>query len=75
MCPLPWDGWCEGEGLVREELDCGDGDGVDDWVCTRPSLAQRGVLLSSSDCTEDHWPDAAEALCPVKFSSESLVLV
>ncbi|PNW76467.1 hypothetical protein CHLRE_11g467614v5 [Chlamydomonas reinhardtii] len=67
-CPLPWDQWCTDPGYVRQRLDCGDGDAADDWVCTRPSSGERGVLLSSSDCTEDHWPDAAEALCPPLFN-------
>ncbi|KAG2432143.1 hypothetical protein HXX76_009069 [Chlamydomonas incerta] len=68
MCPLPWETWCVGDGLVREQLDCGDGDAADDWVCTRPSTSERGVLLSS-DCESDHWPDAAESLCPAKFAN------
>eukprot|EP00198_Chlamydomonas_reinhardtii_P009433 XP_001698770.1 predicted protein [Chlamydomonas reinhardtii] len=62
--------WCTDPGYVRQRLDCGDGDAADDWVCTRPSSGERGVLLSSSDCTEDHWPDAAEALCPPLFNRE-----
>ncbi len=32
MCPLPWEGWCIGDGLVREKVDCGDGDQVGVWA-------------------------------------------
>ncbi len=70
-CALPWDDWCTEPGFVRQKLDCGDGDGIDDWACTKPALGQRGVLLSSDCDSGDHWPDAAAALCPPLFNRES----
>ena len=68
-CPQP-DSWCTGEGEHIEKLDCGDGDGIDDWVCINNATGQRAVLLSSSDCTLDYWPQADKSLCPNRFSGE-----
>ena len=71
MCPLPSDDWCTGDGLTLEQVDCGDGDSVLDWVCTHNVTAQRKVVLSSN-CTCDHWPQADKSLCPPRFARECL---
>lgn len=68
-CVLP-DWWCNDEGEVLAKSDCGDGDGVDDWACVNPATGQRKVLLSSSDCGDDHWPDAPRSWCPPLFNSK-----
>ena len=68
-CALPWDGWCVGENLLREQADCGDGDTVLDWTCIETNTSRRGVLLSSN-CTQDHWGDPDKSLCPARFASE-----
>eukprot|EP00198_Chlamydomonas_reinhardtii_P009434 XP_001698771.1 predicted protein [Chlamydomonas reinhardtii] len=68
MCPMPYDWWCEGDGYTLEKTDCGDGDGVDDWVCTYPATGQRKVLISSSDCSTDYWPQADKSLCPLRLN-------
>lgn len=70
MCPMPYDWWCEGDGYTLEKTDCGDGDGVDDWVCTYPATGQRKVLISSSDCSTDYWPQADKSLCPLRLNRE-----
>ncbi|KAG2439077.1 hypothetical protein HYH02_006604 [Chlamydomonas schloesseri] len=68
MCPLPWDDWCVGDNLVRSKVNCGDGDAILDWACVQTNTSWRGVLLSSSDCADSHWPDAEKSLCPTAFN-------
>ncbi len=75
MCPLPYS-WCEaGDGIVLQRVNCGDGDGIDDWVCTQPATGQRKVLLSSSNCSADYWPQADASLCPPVFNRECVAYV
>lgn len=69
MCPLRYY-WCDQPGDQLQSVSCGDGDTIDDWVCMNNATGQRKVLLSSSDCSDDHSPQAETALCPARFTGE-----
>ncbi len=70
MCYWPWGDSCSLEGYTRQRVDCGDGDGIDDWTCVQHNTSYRGVLLSSSACNESHWTNADKSLCMPVFKGE-----